>query len=270
MRGTWRRQCDSLRLVFPVVDIALCALERPHQVAYALLGMRELELQQFARLCGLQRRTAQIAVYPRQLAFVDPPIAAVITAASDAARLDGAQQVAAMEADALCGFGKGQHGRSMAGSRLTLGYRASGLYSRRRASATRFRKYRLAKSQNCKSGAASHIILSNELPLPKGDAMSLTKRARIMVWATADGRLAQFTFDPLTSPYWVGSSQPGGIGGRMGTWFADKSPPGPAPTGVAVISGADSASLAGTVVTCNVPVLPAGQIYHVVLDALFA
>jgi hypothetical protein len=100
--------------------------------------------------------------------------------------------------------------------------------------------------------------------------MALTKRARIMVWATADGRLNSFTFDLLTAPYWVGTAQPGGQGGRMGTWFADKSPPGPAPVGVAVISGADSASLAGTVVTINVPIMPNNSIYHVVLDCLFA
>ena len=47
-------------------------------------------------------------------------------------------------------------------------------------------------------------------------------------------------------------------------------PPGPAPTGVAVIDGATSASIAGTVVTVNVPVQPAGQVYHVMLDCLFA
>ena len=35
-------------------------------------------------------------------------------------------------------------------------------------------------------------------------------------------------------------------------------PPGPAPTGVAVIDGATSASIAGTVVTINVP-QPAGH-----------
>jgi hypothetical protein len=81
-----------------------------------------------------------------------------------------------------------------------------------------------------------------------------------------DGRLGSFTLDLLTAPYWVGSAQPGGVGGRIGNWFADKSPPGPAPTGVAVIDGADSASIAGAVVTINVPIKPAGY----VLDLLLA
>ena len=36
------------------------------------------------------------------------------------------------------------------------------------------------------------------------------------------------------------------------------------------IDGATSASIAGTVVTVNVPVQPAGQVYHVMLDCLFA
>jgi hypothetical protein len=44
--------------------------------------------------------------------------------------------------------------------------------------------------------------------------VAVTKRARIMVWATADGHLGSFTFDLLTSPYWVGIAQPG-VGGRL-------------------------------------------------------
>jgi len=42
----------------------------------------------------------------------------------------------------------------------------------------------------------------------------------------------------------IGTAQPGGIGGRIINWFADKSPPGTVPTGVAVIDGANSASIA--------------------------
>jgi hypothetical protein len=61
--------------------------------------------------------------------------------------------------------------------------------------------------------------------------------------AAADGQLGTFTFNLLTDPYWVGSAQPGGIGGNIKNWFADKTAPvGPLPTGVAVIGGADSAS----------------------------
>jgi hypothetical protein len=56
----------------------------------------------------------------------------------------------------------------------------------------------------------------------------------------------------------------------MGNWFADKVPPGPAPTGMVVIEGADSASISGTVVTVSIPITPAGHVHHVVLDALFA
>ena len=42
-----------------------------------------------------------------------------------------------------------------------------------------------------------------------------------------------------------------------------------APTGVAVIEGADSASIAGSAVTVNVPVQPKGYVYHVLMDLLF-
>jgi hypothetical protein len=44
---------------------------------------------------------------------------------------------------------------------------------------------------------------------------------------------------------------------------------GMAPTGVAVIEGADSASIAGSAVTVNVPVQPKGYVYHVLMDLLF-
>jgi hypothetical protein len=99
--------------------------------------------------------------------------------------------------------------------------------------------------------------------------MAITKRIRIMTWATADGRLASFNLDLLNDPYWVGSAQPGGIGGHIMNWFTDKSPAGALPTGVAVIDGCDSASIAGSVVTINVPVHAKGFVYHVALDLLF-
>jgi hypothetical protein len=86
---------------------------------------------------------------------------------------------------------------------------------------------------------------------------------------TSDNRANSFTLDLLNDPYWVGSAQPGGIGGRIMNWFADKSPPGTLPTGVAVIDGANSASIAGSVVTVNVPIKPSGFVYHVVMDLLF-
>jgi hypothetical protein len=47
-----------------------------------------------------------------------------------------------------------------------------------------------------------------------------------------------------------------------------KSAPGTLPTGVAVIEGADSASIAGAVATVNLPVKPKCYVYHVVLDLL--
>ena len=99
--------------------------------------------------------------------------------------------------------------------------------------------------------------------------MAITKRIRIITWATADGRAASFTLDLLNDPYWVGSAQPGGIGGHVQNWFADKSPPNTPPTDVAVIDGADGASLSGSTVTINVPVHAKGFVYHVVLDLLF-
>jgi hypothetical protein len=42
-----------------------------------------------------------------------------------------------------------------------------------------------------------------------------------------------------------------------------------APIGVAVIGGADSASLSGTVVTANVPIKPAGTVFRVTLNLQF-
>jgi len=62
---------------------------------------------------------------------------------------------------------------------------------------------------------------------------------------------------------------PGGIGGRITNWFADKSPPGTLPSGVAVVDGADSATVPGSAVMVNVPIRPKGYVYHVVLDLLF-
>jgi hypothetical protein len=53
---------------------------------------------------------------------------------------------------------------------------------------------------------------------------------------------------------------PGGIGGRITNWFADKSPPAPLPSGVAVVDGADSATIPGSAVTVNVPVQPKGHV----------
>jgi hypothetical protein len=38
---------------------------------------------------------------------------------------------------------------------------------------------------------------------------------------------------------------------------------------VAVIEGADSASIAGSIVTVNVPIKPNGYVYHVMMDLLF-
>jgi hypothetical protein len=100
--------------------------------------------------------------------------------------------------------------------------------------------------------------------------MAITKRVRVMVWGNSDGRAGSFTFDLLTSPYLVGQAQPSGLGGRLVNWFAEKSPPGPAPTGVLAVEGAISATLAGTVVTVWVPVKPADSLHKVTLDFLFA
>jgi hypothetical protein len=36
-----------------------------------------------------------------------------------------------------------------------------------------------------------------------------------------------------------------------------------------MIDGADSASIAGSAVTVNVPVQPKGYVYHVIMDLLF-
>jgi hypothetical protein len=43
-------------------------------------------------------------------------------------------------------------------------------------------------------------------------------------------------------------------------WFAEKSPPGSLPTGVAVVDGANLASIAGSAVTVNVPIKPKDHI----------
>jgi hypothetical protein len=62
---------------------------------------------------------------------------------------------------------------------------------------------------------------------------------------------------------------PGGVGGRTINWFADKSPPGTLPSGVAVVDGADSATIPGPAVTVNVSIRPKGYVCLVVLDLLF-
>jgi hypothetical protein len=59
----------------------------------------------------------------------------------------------------------------------------------------------------------------------------------------------------LAEPYWIGAAQPTGIGGRIANWFSDRSPPGALPAGVAVIKGADSASIARSIVMINVPIM---------------
>jgi hypothetical protein len=81
-----------------------------------------------------------------------------------------------------------------------------------------------------------------------------------MTWATGDGRANSFTLNLLADPNWVDTAQPGGVGGRIINWFADKSPPGTLPTGVAVIEGADSASIAGSAVTVKAPFQPKDHI----------
>ena len=70
--------------------------------------------------------------------------------------------------------------------------------------------------------------------------MAITKRIRIMCWATSDNINQQFTLDLLHDPYWVGSAQPGCVG--VANWFSDRSPAGTLPTGVVVIQGCDSAT----------------------------
>jgi hypothetical protein len=61
----------------------------------------------------------------------------------------------------------------------------------------------------------------------------------------------------------------GQSGHAAASWRFYESPPGTPPTGVAVIAGADTASIAGTVVTVNVPLKPVGFVYQVTLDMLF-
>ena len=68
--------------------------------------------------------------------------------------------------------------------------------------------------------------LSQRLARREICAMAIGKRVRIMSWATSDGRANSFTLDLLADPYWVGSAQPGGIGGRIMNWFAEKTPAG--------------------------------------------
>jgi hypothetical protein len=94
---------------------------------------------------------------------------------------------------------------------------------------------------------------------------------RILVRAHADGTSSSFTFDLLSDPYWVGEASVKGYGGRITNWFADPDiKHGAAPIGVMVIAGALSASLAGTAVTVNVPVLEDGALYEVTLGLVFA
>ena len=40
-------------------------------------------------------------------------------------------------------------------------------------------------------------------------------RVRIMTWGTANNRANLFTLDLLVDPYWVGTAQPSGVGGRI-------------------------------------------------------
>ena len=98
--------------------------------------------------------------------------------------------------------------------------------------------------------------------------MAITKRIRIMCWATSDNINQQFTLDLLHDPYWVGSAQPGCVG--VANWFSDRSPAGTLPTSVVVIDGCDWATISGPVVTINVPVMPSGYIHKITLDLLFA
>src|SRR3954468_24460359 len=103
--------------------------------------------------------------------------------------------------------------------------------------------------------------------------MAIQKAMRIMTWGVADGVSTSFTIDLVAggTPYWIGTAQPGGVGGRATNWLTDLPPSkGPNPVGVQVVVGALFASLLGTVVTINVPDKPAGTRYPVTLDLLFA
>jgi hypothetical protein len=101
--------------------------------------------------------------------------------------------------------------------------------------------------------------------------MTIRKAVRVMLWAVADGESTSFTFDLNISPYWVGTNSPTGQGGAIVNWIGGASPGSkiPPPTGVEVITGADSASVVSPVVTVNVPVRLAGSRYNIVLDLLF-
>ena len=98
--------------------------------------------------------------------------------------------------------------------------------------------------------------------------MAITLRTRILVWATSDGESTSFVFDLFASPYWVGTSQPGGIGGHSPNWLSEAQ--GAAlPTGVVVIDGALSATLPNNFqIQVDVPVMPAGHVYKVTMDLM--
>lgn len=100
--------------------------------------------------------------------------------------------------------------------------------------------------------------------------MAIQRIVRIQTWAISDGRNTSFALDLIKNPYWIGSSTTSGIGGRITNWFADNPSLGLAqPVNVAVVAGADSATLAGTIVTIIVPVKPTGFHYIVTLDLIF-
>lgn len=60
-----------------------------------------------------------LRVDPHKLGLVDLVCPRFVTGCADAARLDGAQEVAAVEADALGGFGEGEHPSNLRPVRLT-------------------------------------------------------------------------------------------------------------------------------------------------------
>src|SRR5262245_6893209 len=115
MRRTRRWQCEALGLFPPFVGFALDSLCAARQVAYALFGMFELQFEYCIRVCGLERRTAQITIDPH---------------AADAARFDGARQVAAVETELLCGFGEREHGHNGDGRAVNESLRLCGASAR--------------------------------------------------------------------------------------------------------------------------------------------
>ena len=103
--------------------------------------------------------------------------------------------------------------------------------------------------------------------------MAIQKAIRIVVRVISDGTTSSFTVKLAKDgdPYWVGSNQPSGFGGRITNWFADN-PLAATPKAVKVVTGAISVGLAvsTSILTIGINPAPKDDMHEIVLDLLFS